>query len=104
MSEPNAKVAYDASPLNVHRRHAQSVTHALDAERHVGEITRIHNVAAKLFPLPKAVLDKQTAYQAAVTVQLGGVSLVQATSDRAQSKKTTTGRKSSVRKKTAPNA
>ncbi len=28
---PGAKVAYEAEPLNVHRRHATSVTHALDA-------------------------------------------------------------------------
>ena len=27
---PGAKVAYEAEPLNVHRRHADSVTHALD--------------------------------------------------------------------------
>src|SRR5690606_29989345 len=35
LSVPGARVAYEATPLNVHRRHAQSVTHALDAERHV---------------------------------------------------------------------
>ena len=46
---PGAKVAYEAEPLNVHRRHATSVTHALDADRHVEEIARCHAVARQVF-------------------------------------------------------
>ena len=34
-------VAYVAAPLNIHRRHAQSVTHALPAERHLQEVMRM---------------------------------------------------------------
>ena len=35
------RVAYVASPLNVHRRHAASVTRRLSEERHLDEITRM---------------------------------------------------------------
>ena len=38
---PGAKVGYEADPLNAHRRHATSVTHALDADRHVDEIASL---------------------------------------------------------------
>ena len=41
LSLPEAKVAYEAESLNVHRRHTASVTHALEAERHVQEIGRV---------------------------------------------------------------
>ena len=34
-------VAYVAAPLNVHRRHAASVTHALDPARHLDEVGRM---------------------------------------------------------------
>ena len=40
LAEPGARVAYEATPLNVHRRHAESVTHALRADRHIAEIER----------------------------------------------------------------
>jgi glycosyltransferase involved in cell wall biosynthesis len=49
LATPGAKVAYEAAPLNVHRRHAGSVTHALDAERHVNEIARCHAFARDAF-------------------------------------------------------
>jgi hypothetical protein len=63
LSEPGARVAYEATPLNVHRRHAGSVTHALDGERHANEIaacqsfvrdtvsglTEVHRRAQKLY-------------------------------------------------------
>jgi glycosyltransferase involved in cell wall biosynthesis len=38
-------VSYLPDPLNVHRRHAVSVTHALKAEKHLGEIRRMHKLA-----------------------------------------------------------
>ncbi len=47
---PGARLAYEAQPLNVHRRHAQSVTHALDADRHVEEIARCQALATAAFP------------------------------------------------------
>jgi hypothetical protein len=71
LSEPSARVAYEAEPLNVHRRHAQSVTHSLDADRHVREIKTVHNFARKQFGLSKATTKKQESYLREVTVQLG---------------------------------
>jgi glycosyltransferase involved in cell wall biosynthesis len=68
---PGAKVAYEAEPLNVHRRHAKSVTHALDADRHVAEIARCHSVARQEFVLPEPVRAAQAAYVAEVKQQLG---------------------------------
>jgi hypothetical protein len=70
---PGAKVAYEAEPLNVHRRHAASVTHALDANRHVAEIARCHAVAIREFALPEPVAVKQAEYAAEVAQQLGAV-------------------------------
>ena len=55
LSLPGAKVAYEAEPLNVHRRHATSVTHGLDADQHVCEIARCHGVAREAFGLPEFV-------------------------------------------------
>ena len=68
---PGAKVAYEAEPLNVHRRHATSVTHALDADRHVEEIRRCHAFARQRFALPEPVGVKQAAYVAEVAQQMG---------------------------------
>jgi glycosyltransferase involved in cell wall biosynthesis len=68
---PGAKVAYEAEPLNVHRRHATSVTHALTADRHVQEIARCHEIAAREFALPGSVARKQAEYVVEVTQQLG---------------------------------
>jgi hypothetical protein len=68
---PGAKVAYEAEPLNVHRRHAASVTHALGADRHVDEIARCHAVARQVFAPPARVCANQVAYAAEVAQQLG---------------------------------
>jgi hypothetical protein len=70
LARPGARVAYEARPLNVHRRHAQSVTHALDAGRHVEEIARCHGFAQKALGggAPRAA---QRAYLAEVAAQLG---------------------------------
>jgi hypothetical protein len=68
---PGAKVAYEAEPLNVHRRHATSVTHSLDADRHVREIARCHEFARQAFSLPEPVCADQAAYAAQVAQQLG---------------------------------
>jgi glycosyltransferase involved in cell wall biosynthesis len=68
LAAPGARIAYEAQPLNVHRRHAGSVTHALDAERHVAEIARCHAAA-------RGIVDgaepRQRAYLAEVAAQLG---------------------------------
>jgi glycosyltransferase involved in cell wall biosynthesis len=61
LSEPGARVAYEATPLNVHRRHAGSVTHALDADRHVAEIAKCHAFAATISAGQTADLDAAQA-------------------------------------------
>jgi hypothetical protein len=70
LARPGARVAYESRPLNVHRRHAESVTHALDAGRHVEEIARCHGYAQRVLgqSAPRAA---QRAYLAEVAAQLG---------------------------------
>jgi glycosyltransferase involved in cell wall biosynthesis len=70
LSVPGARIAYVADPLNVHRRHAQSVTHSLKARPHVDEISRIHGVINQRFKLPKFSLAAQAAYIEEVAKQL----------------------------------
>jgi glycosyltransferase involved in cell wall biosynthesis len=72
LSTPDAKIAYLSDPLNVHRRHAQSVTHALKARTHVDEIRAIHDMIRGRFKLSKAALDRQADYVKEVTEQLSG--------------------------------
>jgi hypothetical protein len=57
--------------LNVHRRHAASVTHALDADRHVNEIARCHAIVRQVFAPPAGVCANQEAYAKEVAQQLG---------------------------------
>jgi glycosyltransferase involved in cell wall biosynthesis len=71
LSVPGAKIGYEERPLNVHRRHATSVTHALNADRHVAEIARCHLFAARAFKLPATAKKKQADYLAEVAKQLG---------------------------------
>jgi hypothetical protein len=65
-----ARIGYEAGVLNVHRRHEDSVTHALGAEAHVAEIARCHAAARKLLALPAAVERQQRAYRGQVQAQL----------------------------------
>ncbi len=71
LSQPGAQVAYVADPLNVHRRHGDSTTHRLAAQKHLGEIARIH----RLIGQQPAVLDedrmKQRAYRTQLAEQFG---------------------------------
>jgi hypothetical protein len=71
LSQPGATLGYEANPLNVHRRHATSVTHALKAERHVREIESCHRVARRMFNLSAKTQAAQQAYVAEVAEQLG---------------------------------
>jgi glycosyltransferase involved in cell wall biosynthesis len=67
---PGAKIAYVADPLNIHRRHAQSVTHSLNADRHVDEIARIHGLVRRVLDDAPSIVGLQNAYLAEVTAQL----------------------------------
>ncbi|MBR0673269.1 glycosyltransferase [Roseomonas soli] len=71
LAAPGARVAYEAAPLNVHRRHAASVTHALDGDRHVDEIARCHAFAREAFPEAAHAGAAQRAYLAEVAAQFG---------------------------------
>ncbi|MEQ1614055.1 MAG: glycoside hydrolase family 99-like domain-containing protein [Hyphomicrobiaceae bacterium] len=64
------KVGYDATPLNIHRRHSTSVTHALKKETHRAEIIAMHNlVRTKLGPA--APMTKQQAYAHEISREFG---------------------------------
>jgi hypothetical protein len=73
LSIPGARVAYVSTPLNVHRRHSGSVTHQLDAERHVAEIQSCQAFARSAFhSLSKSRIAAQNKYLREVTEQLTG--------------------------------
>lgn len=46
LRDPASRVAYVAEPLNIHRRHAASVTHRIDTARHDAEIARVRRAVA----------------------------------------------------------
>lgn len=64
-------VAYLAQPLNGHRRHSVSVTHALDKQRHFDEIVRMHRFVADSLHLDEAQQRRMQHYQAEVAAQFG---------------------------------
>ncbi len=70
MAASNGSVAWVAQPLNIHRRHAASVTGALAASDHVAEIRRIHLVARSALALDAAAAAKQDAYAVQVEVEI----------------------------------
>jgi hypothetical protein len=71
LAAPGARIGYESKPLNIHRRHAESVTHALAADLHLAEIARCHDFAAKIFEPPETVHARQLQYRAEVAEQLG---------------------------------
>jgi glycosyltransferase involved in cell wall biosynthesis len=73
LAAPGARIGYESKPLNIHRRHAESVTHALAADLHLAEIARCHDFAAKIFELPDTVHARQQQYLGEVAKQLGTV-------------------------------
>jgi glycosyltransferase involved in cell wall biosynthesis len=72
LSSPGAKIAYESTVLNAHRRHRKSVTHALNAERHLGEIKRCHQFArSALGNLSAKCISTQESYLSEVLKQFG---------------------------------
>ena len=75
LADSDGSVAWVASPLNIHRRHAASVTGRLAAPQHLEEIARLHRTARGLLaPEPAArdaLASRQDAYlrQAASLLQ-----------------------------------
>ncbi len=64
-------VVHVAEPLNTHRRHTGSVTHSLDAVRHVEEVRQIHRIAAERFALDASAKARQAVYIEDISRQLG---------------------------------
>jgi glycosyltransferase involved in cell wall biosynthesis len=70
LAADGARIAYVADPLNLHRRHAASVTHSMKAQQHIQEIESLHRFARERFKLSKSDATLQAAYLAEVTTQL----------------------------------
>jgi glycosyltransferase involved in cell wall biosynthesis len=71
LSSKGARVGYRADALNTHRRHAGSVTHALDAYQHVAEISACHTFSGEAFNLSPEIRKSQSQYLREVRSQLG---------------------------------
>jgi len=78
----DARVGYCADPLNTHRRHAASVTHALDADKHVAEIASCQTFAKSAFQLSQEITESQATYLREVTAQLGAATVKQPNTKR----------------------
>lgn len=70
LSQPAARIAYVAEPLNRHRRHQSSVTHALDGRRHVDEIAEVQAFIARRLKADAKLKRRQAIYLDEVTEQL----------------------------------
>jgi glycosyltransferase involved in cell wall biosynthesis len=70
LADPGAKIAYIADPLNIHRRHAASVTQSLKAQVHLSEIEHMHGVARRRFRLSERETALQATYMDEVRAQL----------------------------------
>jgi len=72
---PGRDVAYVNRSLNTHRRHAESVTHALDHQKHLAEIKAMHDVVIDSLSGDResrdALIAKMNDYQAELTKQFG---------------------------------
>jgi glycosyltransferase involved in cell wall biosynthesis len=64
------RVGYEAQPLNVHRRHSNSVTHSLKRELHRDEIAIMHDLARRRLGRA-APRDVQRAYLDEIVAQFG---------------------------------
>ncbi|HTI02853.1 MAG TPA: glycoside hydrolase family 99-like domain-containing protein [Acidisoma sp.] len=71
LSQPAARIAYIAEPLNRHRRHGSSVTQGLDARRHVDEIAEVQRFVAGVLGDDRRMKRRQSLYLAEVTTQFG---------------------------------
>jgi glycosyltransferase involved in cell wall biosynthesis len=66
-------VVYLAEPLNVHRRHSGGVTASLQANRHVGEIRRVHEALSGRMQVTAEERRRMSDYEEKVAEQLGHV-------------------------------
>lgn len=61
--QPGAQIAYRAKPLNIHRRHRNSVTGSLDPAQHLEEIRTMHDLIAKRLGPGADLLARQMRYR-----------------------------------------
>ena len=85
LTSDRTEVAYVARPLNIHRRHAASVTHSLDPAVHLDEIQRLHRFAADRLGLDRDMLNRQRAYLNSVAESLGSARAPSSAPNRAAS-------------------
>ena len=78
LSRAGTKVAYVSKPVNVHRRHANSVTHSLNAKRHFDEISKLHDAVRTLVGFPPGLKERQDRYRREVENTLNLASEVDA--------------------------
>lgn len=64
------RVAYVAKPLNGHRRHRISVTHTLQAKKHLDEIKRMHELVGSMIKVG-TIHNSQKKYLESVAKYLG---------------------------------
>ncbi len=65
------RVGYIARPLNMHRRHAASVTHARDGQAHYDEIINVQEFIACQVNLPPEIMKRRAAYRIELKKQFG---------------------------------
>ncbi|MCX7384470.1 MAG: hypothetical protein NT133_24335, partial [Alphaproteobacteria bacterium] len=61
------------TPLNAHRRHADSVTSVTRGRQHVDEIRRMHRVARSRLALDAAARKRQCDYRSELARELGAL-------------------------------
>jgi glycosyltransferase involved in cell wall biosynthesis len=67
----SGQVVYVAEALNTHRRHGGGVTQSLATERHVAEISAMHEIAAQRLDLNDAARARQSDYVKQIMRQFG---------------------------------
>ena len=71
LSQEGAQVAYVAEPLNIHRRHGDSTTQRLAAQKHLGEVARIHRLIGRQPEILDEHRTRQRVYRAQLAEQFG---------------------------------
>ncbi|WP_255320912.1 glycosyltransferase, partial [Gluconobacter sphaericus] len=71
LTQKNVEIIYLAQPLNVHRRHGDSVTHTLSRRNHIDEIAYMHRLLASRLTLPETHISRQKNYRTILEQQFG---------------------------------
>ena len=71
LTQKESEVIYIAKPLNIHRRHADSITHTLNRRNHIEEIAYIHYLLSNKLNLPESHIIRQNHYRLMLETQFG---------------------------------